>query len=170
MGPCPFSRRAFTLIELMVVLAIVGTLLTVALPSWRSLQDRATGELGPRRATEVGLSPARVLAALSTVCDVVCPAIGGVGNTRGCYKKRQEERQEERKKGAIVVRLICGFPSMGMTSQNEITVPRWQAPRNADYGHLSASLDFAGSDAPTIRAVTRAATVNGEYPHPLAYL
>ena len=42
MGPCPFSRRAFTLIELMVVLAIVGTLLTVALPSWRSLQDRAT--------------------------------------------------------------------------------------------------------------------------------
>tara|TARA_B100000683_G_scaffold203440_1_gene196865 strand:+ start:299 stop:682 length:384 start_codon:yes stop_codon:yes gene_type:complete len=26
----------------MVVLAIVGTLLTVALPSWRSLQDRAT--------------------------------------------------------------------------------------------------------------------------------
>ena len=42
MGPSPFSRRAFTLIELMVVLAIVGTLLTVALPSWRSLQDRAT--------------------------------------------------------------------------------------------------------------------------------
>ena len=42
MGPYPFSGRAFTLIELMVVLAIVGTLLTVALPSWRSLHDRAT--------------------------------------------------------------------------------------------------------------------------------
>ena len=37
MGRCPFSRRAFTLIELMVVLAIVGTLLF-----WRSSGQSAT--------------------------------------------------------------------------------------------------------------------------------
>jgi hypothetical protein len=40
----------------------------------------------------------------------------------------------------------------------------------AIYGHLSTSLDFARVCAQTIRSVTRAATVIGEYPHPLAYL
>ncbi len=41
MNTTPSRRQAFTLVEIMIVVMIIGVLLTIAVPQWRLARDRA---------------------------------------------------------------------------------------------------------------------------------
>ncbi len=82
-------QQGFTLIELMIVVAIIGILAAVALPAYQDYTIRA-------RVSEVILAASPCRTAISEIYQTALPARRPGANKWGCVKMRRKPRRTSR--------------------------------------------------------------------------
>ena len=107
-------QKGFTLIELMIVIAIVGILAAVALPAYQDYTVRAKISEGMARASEAKTAVTEYYSSTGTI--PVAASISNVFNTAGAGKVSQVSWSDSGSKGIQVTFNATGITELGTSN------------------------------------------------------